>query len=109
VNIDEKWLKIKGKWHYWFVVLDKETGLPLISSLMASKSKWSLRWIAEKLKQLKKIPRILITDGMLGYDCLLDIDQRIKHILCHFHHQQGVTPYLKEHLEKEEIPTRKKR
>jgi hypothetical protein len=45
---------------------------------------------------------------MLGYDCLLDIDQRIKQILCHFHHQQGVTHYLLEHFEEEQIPKRKK-
>jgi len=108
VYIDEKWLKIKGKWHYWFVVLDKDTGLPLIYSLLAKKSKWSLRWIGEQLQKLKKIKRIIITDGMLGYDCLLDIDFRIKHILCHFHHQQGVTHYLNKHFEKEDIPKRKK-
>ena len=29
VYIDEKWLKIGGKWYYWFVVLDSETGLPV--------------------------------------------------------------------------------
>jgi len=81
VYIDEKWLKIKGKWHYWFVVLDKDTGLPVIASLLASKTKWSLRWIGLKLKQLKKLPRVLITDGMLGYDCLANLDQRIQHIL----------------------------
>lgn len=45
---------------------------------------------------------------MLGYDCLLDIDQRIKRLLCHFHHQQGVTHYLNQHFEKEQIPPRKK-
>jgi len=45
---------------------------------------------------------------MLDYDCLLDLDQRIKHILCHFHHQQGVTNYLKNHFEAEQMPKRKK-
>lgn len=108
VYIDEKWLKIKGKWHYWFVVLDSDTGLPLIYSLLAKKSKWSLRWIGTQLLKLKKVPRIVITDGMLGYDYVLSIDLRIKHLLCHFHHQQGVTHYLNEHFEKEEREKRKK-
>jgi len=31
VYIDEKWLKIRGKWHYLFVVLDSDTGLPVQS------------------------------------------------------------------------------
>ena len=33
VYIDEKWIKIKGQWHYWFVALDHTTaGCPLSSS-----------------------------------------------------------------------------
>jgi len=107
VYLDEKWLKIKGKWHYWFVVLDKDTGLPVITSLLASKTKWSLRWIALKLKQLKKLPKVLITDGMLGYNCIANLDQRIRHILCHFHHQQGVTRYLRKNFKENQIPQRK--
>jgi len=103
VSLDEKWLKIKGQWHYWFVVLDKESGLPLVTSLLASKSKWSIEWIGIKLKRLKKMPRVLITDGMLGYDCLLKLDQRIKHILCHFHHQKGIIRYLKQRCQEKQI------
>lgn len=110
VYIDEKWLKIQGKWHYWFVVLDSDTGLPVIASLLASKSKWSIRWIATQLIKIKKIPRIFLTDGMLGYDYITEaIDQRIHRILCHFHHQQSINHYLKKHFKKEEqIPQRKK-
>ena len=44
---------------------------------------------------------------MLAYDCLANLDQRIHHILCHFHHQQGVNHYLKRHFRKEQIPKRK--
>jgi transposase-like protein len=107
VYLDEKWLKIKGKWYYWFVVLDQQTGLPVITSLLASKTKWSLRWIGYQLKQLKKLPTVLITDGMLGYDCLANLDRRIQHLLCHFHHQQGVTRYLKKNFKDKQIPKRK--
>ncbi len=34
VYIDEKWLKIRGRWRYWFVVLDTETGLPVLAALL---------------------------------------------------------------------------
>jgi len=109
VYIDEKWLKIKGKWHYWFVVLDSDTGLPVIASLLYNKSKWSFSWIGTLLKQLKKVPRIFITDGMLGYDYIQEaIGQRVHRILCHFHHQQGITHYLRDRFKEEEIPQRKK-
>jgi transposase-like protein len=108
VYIDEKWIKIKGKWHYWFVVLDHDTELPVIASLLAKKSKWSIRFIATQLKQLRKIPTIVITDGMLGYDCIQAIGQRVRRILCHFHHQQSITSYLKKNFKEEQIPQRKK-
>jgi transposase-like protein len=108
VYLDEKWLKIKGKWHYWFVVLDHDTGLPVVASLLATKSKWSIRFIAIQLRKLRKIPTIVITDGMLGYDCLQDIGQRVRRILCHFHHQQSISHYLKKNFPEDQIPQRKK-
>jgi hypothetical protein len=57
VYIDEKWLKIKGKWHYWFVVLDKETGLPILSSLLSSLTISSTKFIALKLKPVRSLGR----------------------------------------------------
>lgn len=42
VYIDEKWLKIKGKWHYWFVVLEAETELPVLAALLPSRSRSGL-------------------------------------------------------------------
>ena len=45
VYIDEKWLKIQGRWRYWFVVLDIHTGLPVLASLLPSTGKWACRWI----------------------------------------------------------------
>ena len=105
VYVDEKWLKIRGKWRYWFVVLDTQTGLPVLASLLPTRSKWACRWIGVMLKRIGKIPRVIITDGLLSYNNLMD---GVKHILCHFHHQQGVTRWLKKHFnEKEEITARK--
>jgi len=105
VYIDEKWLKIHGKWHYWFVVLDVVTGLPVLASLLPSKSKWACRWMGVKLKSIGKIPRVVITDGLLGYHYVIE---GAKHILCLFHHQQGVTSFLKRIFHsKEQVDSRK--
>jgi len=109
VYIDEKWLKIRGKWHYWFVVLDSETGLPVLACLLNTKSRWACRWIGCKLKQLGKLPKVIITDGLSSYHELVNMIQGAKHVLCHFHHQQGVTRWLKKHFgSKAEIDSRKK-
>ena len=109
VYIDEKWLKIRGKWYYWFVVLDSETGLPVLASVLGTKSKWACRWIGCKLKQIGKIPKIIVTDGLLSYHELVNMIKGLRHILCHFHHQQGVTKWLKKHFGNEtQIDSRKK-
>jgi transposase-like protein len=107
VYIDEKWLKIQGKWYYWFVVLDSDTGIPVLASLLGTKSRWACRWIGVKLKQIGKIPKWVITDGLAGYSSMVEY-LKAKHILCHFHHQQRVTLWLKKHFQdKDEIAARK--
>jgi transposase-like protein len=105
VYIDEKWLKIRGRWHYWFVVLDVPTELPVLAALLPSRSQWACRWVGAQLCQLKKIPRVLITDGLQAYASLVPA---AKHVLCRFHHQQGVTHWLKQHFATDaEIDARK--
>ena len=105
VYVDEKWLKIRGRWHYWFVVLDVATELPVLAVLLPSRSQWACRWIGRQLRLLKHVPRVIITDGLQAYASLLP---GAKHVLCRFHHQQGVTHWLKQHFATEaEINARK--
>ncbi len=112
-------MKIKGKWHsrcehvvrlpHWFVVLDKETGLPVLSSLLTSLGNSATKFIALKLKALGKIPKVIITDGLAAYKKMFSICNRsVIHQMCIFHHQQGVSRFLKEHFEAEEELNRKK-
>ena len=42
VYIDETWLKIKVKWHCWFVVLEAETEVPVLAALLPSRSRSGL-------------------------------------------------------------------
>ena len=103
--VDEKWLKIRGKWYYWFVVLDKETEIPVLTELLASTSKWSVRWIGVKLKRMRQIPSLIVTDGLASYEHITD---KVKRVLCIFHHQQSVTRWLKERfIDKHQIDERK--
>jgi len=105
VSVDEKWLKIRGRWQYWFVVLDVTTELPVLAALLPSRSQWACRWVGCQLRRLKKAPQVIITDGLPAYAYLV---QEAKHILCRLHHQQGVTRWLKQHCTTEaEINTRK--
>ena len=106
VYVDEKWLKIRGRWHDWFVVLDVTTELPVLAALLPSRSQWACRWLGMQLRRLNKVPQGIITDGLQAYAYLA---QGAKHVLCRFHHQQRVTQWLKQHFTtEEEINTRKK-
>ncbi len=107
--IDEKWIKLKGKWYYWFVVLDVATELPIYQTLLAGRSAASVEWLISELKRFKKMPKVIITDGLSSYKTVLDKIKNVKHILCRFHHQLGVTRWLKDNFSKDEdISERKK-
>jgi hypothetical protein len=56
VSGDEKWLKIRGRWHYWFVVLDVPTELPVLAALLPSRSHWACRWVGRQLHGLTASP-----------------------------------------------------
>ncbi|MBM3210630.1 DDE-type integrase/transposase/recombinase [Candidatus Poribacteria bacterium] len=110
VYIDEKWLKIRGKWHYWFVALDSKTGLPLVGELLDTKTENACKWLGQKLLDMGKLPRVIITDGMAAYESITSVIKGAKHVLCHFHYQQTVTPWLKLRFkEDKEIAPRKKK
>lgn len=95
IYIDEKWIKIRGCWHYWFVVLDAATLIPVVSYLATSRSAWTCRWIGLLVKQMKGKVKAVVSDGLASYVHFLP---GVRHLLCHFHHQKGVTTWLKAHL-----------
>jgi transposase-like protein len=99
VYIDEKWIKIKGKWHYWFVAIDVDTGLPVIDHLLKSQTKWTCRWFLIQMMRNRICPNTIITDGLAGYSWAIScVFVNARHLLCLFHHQQGVTRWAKKHL-----------
>jgi transposase-like protein len=96
--LDEKWIKIRGQWYYWFVVQDAGTGLPVYQTLLKSRSAASVAWIVPELRRLKPLPRVVITDGLAAYQTVFTPLENLTHRLCRFHHQQGVTRWLKDHV-----------
>jgi transposase-like protein len=98
VAVDEKWLKLKQQWHYWYVGLDEATGLPLVSLLLPTRTTWSCCWVMVTLKRLGQAPQAIITDGLASYvSAIPAVFPKAKHLLCLFHHQQGVLRWLQEH------------
>ncbi len=110
VYLDEKWVKIKGHWHYWFVVLDVNTELPIYMECLPALNYWSCAFVLITLCKNFDGIRIIITDGLISYATVLrDRFPHISQQLCIFHFQQSITRWLKEHIEdKDLIPNLKK-
>jgi transposase-like protein len=90
--IDEKWIKIRKTWHYLFVSIDDDSGLPMFHELLPTRTKWACRLFVLKLKRLGMIPVAIITDGLPGYvSAIAAVFPAAKHLLCLFHQQQSVT------------------
>ncbi len=106
VDVDEKWLKIRGCWHSWFVVLDVATELPILAALLPSRSPWACRGLGRQLHLLTHGPQVLITDGLPAYAAMVPGAQPV---WCRLHHQQRVTHWVKQHLSREEEMTTRKR
>jgi transposase-like protein len=95
-SIDEKWIKIRTRWHYLFVSIDADSGLPVFHDLLPTRTKWACRLFVLKLKRLGMSPVAIITDGLQGYvSAIAAVFPAAKHLLCLFHHQQGVTRCVK--------------
>src|SRR5262249_39808124 len=102
VYLDEKWIKVKGKWHYWFVALDAETELPIVQGLLHRRSRWNCLWILIKLKRAGFTIKVFVTDKLKGYFWAIPrMFKEARHQLCLFHHQQNVTAFAKEHFSEE--------
>ncbi len=106
VYVDEKWLKLRGRWPYWFVVLEVATELPVLAALRPSRSPWACRWLGRQLRLRKKVPQVRITDGLPAYAAM---GPGAQHGLCRFHPHQSITRWLQQHCTAEEESTTRKR
>lgn len=95
VYVDEKWIKIRGKWHYWYVVLDKATEIPICTYLADRRTLWAVKWLETKVRLLGYQVRSVVHDGLSSY---MSFFPEKDHQRCLFHHQQGVTQWLRENL-----------
>ncbi|MEM2143864.1 MAG: DDE-type integrase/transposase/recombinase [Candidatus Jordarchaeaceae archaeon] len=82
-HIDETIVKVGGKTHYLWNVLDSETRLLLASSLTDGRgSKEAEAVIRQALSRAAKPPKEIVTDGLRAYEIAMKKDYgiRIKHI-----------------------------
>lgn len=63
VCMDEKWLKVNGKWHYFLSVVDHITGFPLYYKQVYDLQKETWMAFMSEFKNIYGNPRLIISDG----------------------------------------------
>ncbi len=95
VNIDEKWIKIKGSWQYILSAVDSVTGMPLLVQRFASidTADWTL--FMSDFKSHYGVPTLITSDGSGSLLAALRIVfPRVRHQLCWFHKLKNLYKHL---------------
>lgn len=66
--IDEKWVKVRAKWHYVFTAVGSRATDLLAIELFAHKSLEAIKTFLLQLKAMGFRPRSITTDLLLGYE-----------------------------------------
>jgi transposase-like protein len=63
ICVDEKYVKLKGQWHYIFSIVDAVSGIPLFVGCFDQKNALSWQVFFTKFKKLYGTPKLIISDG----------------------------------------------
>ena len=86
ICVDEKWIRIQGKWQYVLTAVDFATGVPLLSERFKScdTAAWTLFF--KEFKLYYGNPTLIVSDGSNSLLAGLNIVfKRVRHQLCWFH------------------------
>lgn len=86
ISVDEKWVKIKGIWHYVLSAVDAVSGFPLLMRLHGSIDTLSWEVFFREFKTLYGTPKLIQSDGSRS---LVGGKEKVypgvRHQLCKFH------------------------
>ncbi len=86
VAVDEKMIKINGKFWYLFVAVDCVTGYPLHAAIYPSNNGNHCKLFLLELKKLGYSPKVIISDGWDAYiKAIQSVFPQAEHLLCRFH------------------------
>lgn len=95
VSIDEKWLKINGKWHYVLSVVDNVTGFPLFFTLATNLNADTWELFLRRFYQLYGKPDLIITDGSNSLaKARKKVFPGVSFQLCKFHKLKNLYRYI---------------
>lgn len=63
ISVDEKWVKINGKWNYILTIVDNVTNFPLYFDIVPDLHSDTWKLFFQRFYQLYDIPKLIISDG----------------------------------------------
>ncbi len=86
ICVDEKWIRVAGKWQYVLTAVDSITGIPLLSQRFESCNSASWILFFKEFKLYYGKPKLIISDGsdslLIGLNTVF---KGVRHQLCWFH------------------------
>jgi len=99
VSIDEKWIKIKGKWHYVLSIVDNITGFPLYVKLFPSITAESWMVFMRGFKAIYGNPQKIVSDGSSSLSkARATVFSDVPYQLCKFHKLKNLNRKIYENV-----------
>lgn len=95
ISVDEKWIKINGKWHYLLSIVDNQTGFPLYFALVSDLKAETWKLFFHRFYKLYGTPKLIISDGSKALaKAMLIVFPETPHQLCKFHKLKNLTKHI---------------
>ena len=92
ISVDEKWIKINGKWFYILSIVDNTTGFPLFFSLVSDLKADTWKIFFQRFYRLYGKPKLIISDGSKSLaKGRIEVFPSVQSQLCKFHKLKNLT------------------
>jgi transposase-like protein len=99
VSFDEKWVKIKGIWHFVLCAVDKVSGFPLLMEIHSRLDKVSWTLFFKRFKVHYGKPKLIQSDGSQSLAAAREIVfPGVRYQLCKFHKLKNLMKRLREQV-----------
>jgi len=91
ICVDEKYVKLHGKFLYVFSAVDKKTGIPLFVELIHEKTALSWKAFFTVFKTHYGTPKLIVTDGCPALESgRMSVFPKVRHQYCKFHKMKNL-------------------
>jgi transposase-like protein len=99
VSVDEKWVKIKGTWHFVLCAVDSVSGVPLLMDLYPTLDTLSWTLFFKRFKALYGVPKLIQSDGSHALAAARKkVFSAVRYQLCTFHKLKNLMKRLRQSI-----------